>query len=210
LRLRRGLDPAAVAGSVTEAVIRIDASFHRLWSRRDARELAEEVTQALSSLVGELRELPQSIAAIQLDYDSPVRCLGSYAEFVHRLKASLFRGFPLWITSLPAHMETEDYARLFGGGAEGHILQLFDTGLPLSEHNLDRIFNRLAHHELPAMLGFGTFERRTNRGATHHLGWLVAAARPARAIAHLRGLWLFPAGQRYLQHGAVLEEWIRQ
>jgi len=195
LRLRHGLDPL-VAGSEAAVVVRFEASVDRVWSRSDDA-IARELDATLGVLLEQVRGTGLRVREVQLDYDAPERRLGRWAEVVARLARGSLRGVPLWITSIPAHVEHEEYGELFRGSIQGHILQLFDTGAPCSSESVNALRARLARHDLPFRIGVAAFERGTaDRVVTEHGCWARAAS-DFRQLPRFAGAWVFAASAAY-------------
>ncbi len=192
LERRRGLSPARVSSSKVAVVVRLDDSIHRLWDRGDP---FDAIDHALRLALAEARATGVTIDEIQLDYDAPSRRLRDWAKLVRRLAKSSLAEIPVWITSVPAHLEDPDYARLFAGAVVGHELQLFDTGLGCDPATLGTIRARLANRPLAFRVGVASFERsRNGRRTTAHECW----SRAAKELAELptyAGTWTFPASQ---------------
>ncbi len=193
----RALDPAAVGVGAVTAVIRIADSFHQLFERRRPVKLATLLERTLAPLMAELTRTPDLVRSIQLDHDVGIAHLGAYAEVVQRLAEGIFRGMPLWITSLPSHLDDPDYAARFRAACAGQVLQLFDTDILPSPVTIRRLEEQLTRQVLPIELGVGTFERRRWGGTTEHTVWLSVV--PQWMVNHpqISGLWLFPAGKPY-------------
>lgn len=188
LRLRRALSPRT-AGA-TAVVVRFDDSVHEVWERRDPDAVAEMVGEVLGALAHEVKATGAPIDEVQLDYDAPVRRLAAWAKVVRRLSQGELADFAVWVTSIPAHMAAADYGELFAGAVEGHILQVFDTGLAC--RHAAALGREVARHALSYRIGLGAFERgsRTDHGCWFRRWAELAGPRFA-------GLWVFPAGRPY-------------
>ena len=192
LALRRGLSPAAVTGELA-LVVRLEDSLHARMGAPDA--VARDLEPRLGELMAEVRATGARVQEVQLDYDAPVRRLGEWAAVVRKLRRGVLSGVPLWVTSIPAHVADREYGNLFRGLVDGHILQLFDTGLLCSPAQASRIESELERARMPFRLGVATYERmRRGRVTTAHACWRRATAELARTPG-FAGTWLFPAGR---------------
>ncbi len=187
-------------------VIRCDEGLHALWPRYGALEMARRAEERLAPLLEELRRGPQSIQTLQIHYDAPVEFWGYYAKWLGYLKQTCLGCFSLWTTSLLAHLSDFQFSGRLRGVCEGHVLQLFDRNVPLTDQNLARTRKALLTQNLPTELGFATFERKLEGGTTEHRAWMKSLLVRVRDIEHLQGFWLFPAGQPYLELKPWLEE----
>lgn len=189
---RRGLSPGRVESERVAVVIRIEDSVHRLW---DTGDVYSKLDRELASALVEARATGVTIDEVQLDYDAPVRRLRDWAGVVRKLAKSSLAGVPLWITSIPSHLDDPDYGRSFSGVVVGHELQLFDTGLACNDRETRALKERLAHHGLAFRLGIARFERaQKGRQTTGHACWADVSER----LEHLpgyAGTWVFPAGR---------------
>lgn len=189
LSLRRGLSPA-VGGVHAAVVVRLEDGVSRALEQADG---AERLDRALTELVAEIRAAGVTPSEVELDYDAPVRSLAGWASVVRTLSRRSLRDYPVWITSIPAHLDDHDYGTLFRGSVRGHILQLFDTGLPALGVNVTRLGERLAAARLPFRVGIASFERGRGRTpATDHRLWARAAAEYAR-LPGFSGTMVFAA-----------------
>lgn len=187
----RGLSPARVEAERLSMVVRLDDSVHRLW---DVGDPFPAIDGELTGALHEARATGANITELQLDYDAPSRRLRDWAGVVQRLARSSLRGLPVWITSIPSHLEDPDYGRAFAGAVVGHELQLFDTRLPCSASELARISARLQKHSLAFRLGVSRFERaRNGRTTTAHGCWSQLSER-LHTLPGYAGTWEFPAG----------------
>ncbi len=192
LALRRGLSPVAAGRSVA-LVVRLEDSVHARIGAPHA--LARDLEPQLGEVMAEARATGARISEVQLDYDAPVRRLAEWAAVVRELRRGALSGVPVWVTSIPAHLAQRDYGDMFRGVADGHILQLFDTGLGCSPAQASRIEKELARAHMPYRLGFATYERmRGGRVTTQHACWRRGGAELERAPG-FAGNWLFPAGR---------------
>lgn len=188
VRWSRALSPAlSVPSSARAAVIRFDDSLHGHW---DDPGFEAKLTHQLESILAQLGPF----AEVQLDYDAPVRRLARWGGLVRRWSDGPLAGRAVWVTSIPAHLSRPDaYRRAFAGAVDGHILQVFDTGLSCSPRHVERLSVQAAETALPYRLGVGAFERV---GHTDHGCWF----RQWRRLGHapgFEGLWVFPAGHAY-------------
>lgn len=135
---------------------------------------------------------------VQLDYDVPVRLLERWAHLVRVLRSGPLQGRSVWVTSILAHLEHPRYGQWFRNVADGHILQLFDSGLPHTRANERRVEVAVRSVRLPTALGLGAFERMKRGRSTDHRAWFTWAARSAVRL-NLRSIWIFPGGAPY-QH----------
>jgi hypothetical protein len=185
---RRGLSPARVESDRVAAVVRIEDSVHELWDQSD---VYAQLDRELTATLREARATGVEIQEIQLDYDAPARRLRDWARVVKQLARSSLAGVPLWITSIPSHLEDPDYGRSFSGAVVGHELQLFDTGLACTDREQQALADRLSKHQLAFRLGVARFERLNGSA---HACWAKAAEGLARLPGYA-GTWVFPAGR---------------
>ncbi len=197
VRWKRGLAPARAAGGPVAVVVRAEDELHDLWSQLGSRAMTAALAAALGPLLAELDAAGLPLVQLQLDYDCPVRWLAEYAAALTSLRQGCLAGRALWLTSLPAHLSEPRYAARLEGVVEGHVLQLFDTGLPASEQAALRLRTLLERQPLPFCYGLGAFERVTPAGPTEHRHWWRLGASHLDSLPHFRGRWLFPAGQAY-------------
>jgi hypothetical protein len=192
---RAGLSPGITGAAGVTAVIRFEDGLDRC---RTANDAAERFNQALDSAVMVLRtrggETP--VQAVQLDYDAPQRALAAWATSVRYLRTKSLVSDSVWVTSLIAHVREPAYGDLFRGVVQGHVLQVFDTGEPATERQVDEALRLVARARLPFRLGLGAFERRTAVGVTDHRAWFGTVPSFKRVRGY-RGLWIFPAGFRW-------------
>lgn len=187
----RGLSPARVEAERVAMVVRLDDSVHRAW---DSGDPFPEIDRELADALREAHATGANIAEIQLDYDAPTRRIRDWASVVQRLARSSLQGLPVWITSIPTHLEDPDYGRAFAGAVVGHELQLFDTRLTCNASELSRIEARLQKHALAFRLGIARFERaHDGRTTTAHGCWSQLSERLERLPGYA-GTWEFPAG----------------
>lgn len=187
----RGLSPARVDAERVSMVVRLDDSVHRLWESGDP---FSAIDRELAAALREARATGANIVELQLDYDAPARRLRDWANVVQRLARSSLRGLPVWITSIPSHLEDPDYGRAFAGAVVGHELQLFDTRLTCSASELARISAHLQKHALAFRLGVARFERaRDGRATTAHGCW-SRLAEELHSLPGYAGTWEFPGG----------------
>jgi hypothetical protein len=191
---RRLANVPTIAGEGAEIVlvVRFDDSVHAAWSSPDA--VVREAGAFLADLVARSERLGVTVAEVQLDYDCPVRRLPEWSAAVRALRGGSLAGRKLWITSLPAHVADPRFGALFAGAADGHVLQLFDTGLAPSEDATTRLLEDVRAAKLPFRIGLGAFERGAR---TDHAGWFANLARFAREPAYA-GAFVFPAGHDWL------------
>ncbi len=189
---RRALSPDVVRGASNEVavVVRFGDSLHADWSRGSETHVVQALAPLLSRILEEVDATGVRAHEIQLDYDAPVRALASWAHVVAALAAGPLRDRDVWITSLPAHLEMEDYGSLFAPTGVGHILQVFDTGLACTTENASALASRLAVAGLRFRIGVAGFERTARPGA--HECWRAQAA-SWRALPGYAGVWVFPA-----------------
>jgi hypothetical protein len=192
LRLRRALSPRVTeAGAI---VVRLEDSVHGLWPEREPHEVAAELATMLAGVLAEAEATGADIEEVQLDYDAPVRRLGAWSAVVRELSGGPLKHVRVWVTSIPAHLADPHYGTRFAGAIEGHILQLFDTGLHCTATEARVLARQVEQRGLPYRIGLGAFERGA---ATEHGCWF----RRWRQVAGPRfaGLWVFPAGNPYLE-----------
>lgn len=188
LRWRRALSPTVpLPASDRAAVIRFDDSLHQHW---DDPGFEDQLTHQLELIVGQLDQVTE----IQLDYDAPSRRVARWGALVGRWSEGPLARHAVWVTSIPAHLtDPVAYRSAFSGAVDGHILQVFDTGLPCTPKHVDRLAWQAAAAAIPYRVGVGAFERGDH---TDHGCWF----RQWRRLGHgggFEGLWVFPAGHRY-------------
>ena len=178
------------------AVIRFEAGLERC---RAATVSDADFGQRLDSAVSLLRSRARTVplAAIQLDYDAPRRALAKWAASVAQLQLHALRGDSVWVTSLIAHLRDPSYGTLFRGVIRGHVLQVFDTGEPATVAQVDEAVRLARRAHIPFRIGLGAFERETRTGRTDHRAWFASVPQFS-AIDGFRGVWVFPAGQRWI------------
>jgi hypothetical protein len=186
LVITRGLSPAVGAKSVA-LVVRIEDSVHARWDS-GPNAMADELGPLFTRVLEEAHQTGVAVSELQIDYDAPVRRLAPYARVIARLADRELVGVPLWVTSIPAHLDDPDYGVRLAGHVSGHILQLFDTGLRCTPAEISRIRAALARQPLAYRLGFAAFERPSNLNAA----WLRSASELQQSRA-FSGVWLFPA-----------------
>jgi hypothetical protein len=190
---RRALSPL-VAGARVTAVVRLEDGVHALWALRGEDALGRDLSHELEAWRAEIAATGADVREVQLDYDAPVARLGAWARVVESLAHGPLSGLDVWVTSLPAHVANADYGDQFRSAAVGHVLQLFDTGLPCTDANVNRMALALSHQRMRYRIGLGAFERaKGGRRTTDHACF-------RRALARLRvpgyaGVWLFAAGR---------------
>ncbi len=188
IRLKRALSPTVT--STKAIVVRFDDSLHKSWSQHEPSVIAHRIEHLLTTLLADVDATGAQIDEVQLDYDAPVRRLPAWAQVVDHLASTVVAGRALWLTSIPAHVRTSGYGALFTGSIDGHILQLFDTGLGCDAATGASLAKDLALHGLPYRIGLGAFERGDR---TEHGCWFRHWPR----AAGFEGLWIFPAGNHY-------------
>lgn len=192
LGVRRGLSPAASGGAVA-AVVRIEDDV--IPGLASPRQLAAALDDDLGQLLAEAEETGSTLHEVQLDFDVPVARLEAWSNVLGALRAGSLRGRSVWVTSLPAHLEEAGYGELLGGVVDGHILQVFDTGLRCTPARVARVTATLERASMPYRVGLGAFERaKGGRRTTDHACWsrAIAALDEAPGFA---GAWVFPAGR---------------
>jgi hypothetical protein len=192
LGVRRGLSPAAPGGAVA-AVVRIEDDV--IPGLSSPRQLTAALDDDLSRLLAEAEATGSTLREVQLDFDVPVARLEAWSDVLGGLRAGSLRGRSVWITSLPAHLEVAGYGELLAGVVDGHILQVFDTGLRCTPARVARVTATLERAAMPYRVGLGAFERaKGGRPTTDHACWsrAIAALDEAPGFA---GAWVFPAGR---------------
>lgn len=162
-------------------------------------DTAQRFRASLDSAVRILRARGGASAArtVQLDYDVPTRALRAWAASVRDLRAGALRGDTVWVTSIVAQLREPDYGDLFRDVADGHVLQVFDTGEDASAERVAEAVRLATRARMPFRLGLGAFERETVRGVTAHRAWFAEVPRFA-VVEGFRGVWVFPAGRRWI------------
>lgn len=184
-------------------VVRFDDSFHHFWELPDGAAARARVAAKLSWLLAESERMGVRPVEVQLDYDCPVRRLHAWSDLVRELAGDALRGREVWLTSLPSHLQVDEYGSWFRSLVAGHILQLFDNGPEVGPAQAAQVATLLARQQMPFRLGLGAFERRLpNRlplpaaYLTDHGGWFEQLPRLS-ADPLYRGAWIFPAGMRW-------------
>lgn len=177
-------------------VIRIEDSLHPLFDSLSVGELHAVVEPRIRALL-EVAEQRGVRGNVQLDCDIPVRLLDRWAALVEALRAGVLVGREVWITSLLVHVEAPRYGDLFRGLIDGHVLQLFDTGLPMTSWMPRRVEEAIRRAGLPFAIGLGAFEREQHAGPTEHRAWFGWSQQAALRLG-ATAVWVFPAGQPYL------------
>lgn len=193
--LGRPLD--AGVGADAEVVIRVDDTFSTWWGRLSPDTIAARLDARIARVL-QVAERGGSRRTVQLDYDAPVARLAEYAALLQRLRSEggALHGRSLWITSLVAHLGDPEYGARFRRLADGHIIQLFDTGDRYSAAREREVEARVERAAMPFRLGIGAFERRMTSGATTHRAWFDFMPKAARSRWY-RGTWIFPGGEAY-------------
>ena len=193
-----GISPS-IADDRAQVVVRLDDSFTALWRTLPDSVVADRLSARLAPLLALADSRGVSRRTLQLDYDSPVRLLPRYAALVRALRKGVLAGRTVWVTSLVSHVVTSQYGALFTGVADGHIVQLFDTGDTFTPAAAQRLARALKKSELPFMIGVGAFERRLSGGrSTQHRAWFDVVPDLATLTGY-RGMWVFPAGEPYVR-----------
>ena len=190
------LPPTVVPVARPVAVIRLDDG---LYGCRDVSEQPAAFEQRLDSVVRVLRRRGGAVSysAVQLDHDATPRGLAAWASSVRYLRGHALVGDSVWVTSIIAHLREARYGTLFAGVVSGHVLQLFDTGEVPTESRVIEAVTLARRADLPFRIGLGAFERSTARGPTNHRAWFAAIPKFA-TVRGYAGVWIFPAGQRWV------------
>jgi hypothetical protein len=196
LEARAGLSAADANAAHVTAVIRFEDGLDAC---RRANDSAAQFNTSLDSAVRVLRSRGAStpVAAVQLDYDAPQRALSAWAGSVRYLTHHALAKDSVWVTSIVAHLREPGYGDLFRDVVRGHVLQVFDTGEPSTPERIDEAIRLATRARMPFQLGLGAFERETRNGRTDHRIWFATVPRFS-VINGYRGLWVFPAGRRWL------------
>jgi hypothetical protein len=190
---RRALSPAIErAGHTGAVVVRIDNSMDGIWAESSADEVARRLSPVFEEILTQSLSTGAPFDEIELDYDAPVRVVASWARVAGALAAGPLRGRAVWVTSIPAHLDAPEYAASLARAGLGHIVQLFDTGLPCTASNYAHVAERLTTARGPFRVGLGAYERTGRDG--QHACWALLA-RGLRSIAGYQGTWIFPAGR---------------
>ncbi len=181
--------------SVT-VVIRFEDGLDRCRTPDDA---TQRFDVSLDSAVRVLRTRAgqTKVSAVQLDYDAPQRMIAAWAGSVRFLHTHALTSDVLWVTSLIAQLREPAYGDLFREVVTGHVLQVFDTGEPASATQIQEALRLARRVHMSFRLGLGAFERDTKSGPTEHRAWFATVPQFA-AIHGYRGVWVFPAGQRWI------------
>ena len=193
---RAGLSASSAHAESVTAVIRFEDGLLRC---RVATAAKGRFAERIDSVVHLLRERARSASlnAVQLDYDAPQRSLGAWAATVAYLHAHALRDDSIWVTSIIAHLREPEYGELFRDVVSGHVLQVFDTGEPATVAQVQEAVRLATRAHMPFRLGLGAFERETRAGRTDHRAWFATVPEFA-AIDGYRGVWVFPAGRRWI------------
>lgn len=184
-RLR--LKPTVVSPSgAVSVIIRLDDNLHPLWDQHVSAEMAGLLGAPLSRILEMVDDRLGRRPEVQLDYDCPNRHLPAWADVLVRLTEGPLDGQKPWITSIPTHLDTSGYGSWFSGKIAGHLLQVFDTGLPASEAGA--LGERALAAGLPWRVGLGGFERE---GAPSHAAWFEQLDAVCRRPL-CEGVWVFP------------------
>ncbi len=206
LALRRGLSPVlGGAPGPVAIVVRLDDSVHALWAHQSPTELTLAVGPLLARILDDARAAGATVTEVELDYDAPERRLEAWAAVVAGLANRELAGVPLWVTSVPAHLDDPRFgARLAGHVAGAHPPALRHRPAPRA-HEEARIREALVRQGLPFRLGVAAYERqRGARITTDHGAWVDAVA-TLRELPGYAGAWVFPAGREYGAQLALLE-----
>ncbi|HJQ84359.1 MAG TPA: DUF3142 domain-containing protein [Candidatus Binatia bacterium] len=196
-RLHRGLSPDSVASpSGVVPVIRFEDGFHGVWTAPDAPAQRERVAATIEAVVTAAERTGVEVTEVQLDYDCPTSRLRDWAGFLRALRGGALADRQVWITSIPAHLDEPRYGDWFRPVVAGHVLQVFDTGVPPSRRNVARLVALARRHDLPFRIGLGAFERLASDHAGWHAGWFDRVDRFARD-PRFAGVWVFPAGRSW-------------
>jgi hypothetical protein len=195
---RAALSAASAQVAVVTPVIRFEDGLYACRNPRDSSEAFELV---LDSAVHVLRARVRSVAvqAVQLDFDAPQRAIGAWSRSVRFMRTRSLAGDSVWITSLIAHLRQPEYGTLFRGVVDGHVLQVFDTGEEANEVQIAEVLRLTKRAAMPFRVGLGAFERQTRAGPTNHRAWFAAVAQLG-TVRGYSGIWVFPAGQRWITH----------
>jgi hypothetical protein len=197
VKLRRGSSPRLAGVGPVEIVVRLDDSLSPLFDSHDLGALTRMLGDEIGGVLDESRDTGASVAALVLDFDAPVRLLSAWAEVVARLTDGRLSSVPVWVTSIPAHLADPSYGARLAGHVEGHVLQLFDTGLTCNAREIARVRSELRGQPLPYRLGVASYERRKNgRVSTQHGCFRRFAAEQA-ADRRFAGIWVFAASREY-------------
>jgi|HubBroStandDraft_1064217.scaffolds.fasta_scaffold104522_2 hypothetical protein len=190
---RRALTPAIDDGGRREAiVIRIDDSMHAIWTQAPD-DVAGRLSPAIDAILAQSVSTGAVFDEVDLDYDAPDRMAAAWVRAAAVLARGSLRDRRVWITSIPTHLDAPGFAASLAEARLGHILQLFDTGLPCTYASYAHVADRLSAMRTPFRIGVGAFERAGHEGV--HACW-ARMARGLRSTAGYDGTWIFPAGQR--------------
>lgn len=180
--------------SVT-VVIRFEDGLDRC---RTSHDETQRFDMSLDSAVRVLRTRAghANVSAVQLDCDAPQRTIAAWAGSVRYLHQHALTGDAVWVTSLIAQLREPAYGDLFRDAVVGHVLQVFDTGEPASATQIREALRLARRAHMSFRLGLGAFERDTKAGPTDHRAWFALVSQFA-VIDGYRGVWVFPAGQRW-------------
>lgn len=196
LAAHAGLSPGVIGAASITAVIRFE---NGLDACRIANTTTQRFNQSLDSAVRVLRRrgAGTSVHAVHLDYDAPSRALDAWAASVRYLTQHALAKDSVWVTSLIAHLREPKYGDLFRDVVRGHVLQVFDTGESAEPDRVIEAIRIAKRARMPFCVGLGAFERSGRLGATNHRAWFSTIPQFAKVPGY-RGLWVFPAGQRWV------------
>ncbi len=189
---QRALSPAIERGHEEAIVVRIDDSMHTIWAESSAEEVAGRLSPLLQEILLQSLSTGTTFDEIELDYDAPVRVAAAWVRTAAALAAGPLRGRAVWVTSIPAHLDAPGFSASLAQAGLGHIVQLFDTGLPCTAANYAHIASLLAAAGGTFRVGLGAYERSGREG--QHACWALFA-RGLKSTAGYEGTWIFPAGR---------------
>ena len=186
-------------------MVRLDDSIHPLWAVQSPDTVAGALGPLLARILADARAAGATVTEVELDYDAPERRLEAWAAVLAGLANRELASVPVWVTSVPAHLDNPLFGARLAGHVQGHILQLFDTGLRHDPVEEARIRGALARQGLPFRLGVAAFEReKGRRTTTEHEAWVSAVA-TLQGLPGYAGAWVFSAGREYGAQLALLE-----
>lgn len=201
------LSPISEGALGKNVVVRIDDTLHHAWRSVETAAVAKALDDTLARL-NSFMVISGPQVAWQLDYDFPVSALSKWAETIQFLQrdGGALNKHNVWITTLVSHVLERNFDRAMNGIIQGHILQIFDTGISLSNRQLSSVEARLTQSHIPFALGIAAF-RRVSGSATSpqnefdtQMEWVKRLSRHKS----YRATWVFPAGQSWSQWIGVL------
>jgi hypothetical protein len=180
-------------------VIRLEDSMQPGFRSTSLAAFVQQIDVAIASALDDAEATGVELSEVQLDYDAPESQLTVWAHALHHFATHALAGRAVWVTSIPSHLRHSAYAAAISGVVQGHVIQLFDTGLHCTSENGRHLRRRLHEFGLAFRVGVGAFERRRHGAEITQHGCWMSAARALRDQPGFAGLWVFPAGHSIAQ-----------